>query len=556
MFKNKKGTTSISIVLFVLFTLVLVGFTLFSFHIKKVKAESFVCQSFEDIYVKEEKINFYQEKKIFSIQSEEEYIEEIWEPLDLENLDLKEAVELVEGAELVGDEVEIREEFKTEDGKISVVYRFKPKLLNDSVWKAEESKSETKSEKYIDTLYVGDEVKFFLNNEEHTLTLVDLTENKAKIKIETKPVFVELSSGEGIKIDLNNDNYYDLELQLVNIEFEKKRAELLRKMGLEEEVPLIEDTMPEYIRKTVKQNKARKIRKIEVLPYVKSQKIFLIFIADCDTIMYQINKKDYFLIDELNKDEVVFGPTTTTKTKGNFYEEINLQLERNTYYVTAWCINEFGSQISKVFVESFDTRPFISSYEEMPKEEEFVSKVQEAREDLIENLPSRPKLPRIHYNCVLDEGYWDETFAPCGPRALYFAFRALGKEINLCDLIKKRSGGLKRGFLSIFDRRAKQITWPSEICKIARSYNFKCEEISGKDANRDTMMRESKENSVVIARIKWPEKFWPLLFGGINMQHYTIFDTDKAKYSGGIEIYYDDSPPNSEIKELYIIRKI
>lgn len=109
---NKKGATSISIVLLVLVVLVLVGFTLFSFHSKKAEAESFICQSFEDVYAGEEKINFcLSQKKSIDVNFDYGGV-------------LNECVGLVENARLIDYDVEIIEDY----GDMKVTYIFKPKV--------------------------------------------------------------------------------------------------------------------------------------------------------------------------------------------------------------------------------------------------------------------------------------------------------------------------------------------------------------------------------------------------------------------------------------------
>ena len=65
----------------------------------------------------------------------------------------------------------------------------------------------------------------------------------------------------------------------------------------------------------------------------------------------------------------------------------------------------------------------------------------------------------------------------CGPQALRHAFEKLGKEVSLYELQEDRGdgGGLVRGFLSLFSKEARQITWPDEMKKSVRNNGFESE---------------------------------------------------------------------------------
>jgi flagellar basal body-associated protein FliL len=105
MIKNKKGGTSISILLLVVMALILSAMTLLVFLTSRgVEKKISNARLIENVYVKEEQINFLLKRGV----------------------GLEEAVKLVEGTKLVGDEVEITEKIEAKDSKISVVYRFKP----------------------------------------------------------------------------------------------------------------------------------------------------------------------------------------------------------------------------------------------------------------------------------------------------------------------------------------------------------------------------------------------------------------------------------------------
>ena len=58
-FLNKRGATSLSILLFVILSILLISYTIFTFLTQKNKYESISLIDFNDIHLMEEKISFY-----------------------------------------------------------------------------------------------------------------------------------------------------------------------------------------------------------------------------------------------------------------------------------------------------------------------------------------------------------------------------------------------------------------------------------------------------------------------------------------------------------------
>ncbi len=425
MIKNKKGSTPVAVFFLTIMALVLVSTALFVFLTSEVVEEEVSSfKGLEEVYVIENKINFYVNQG-----GNPEIIANYLQ--DIQGTP-KTFVSYNEGV--------VKIDRFLDDGEIWFSYEFdisdevEDEMVEEEVSKDFEDPDEEKKEEIVgettDILELGEKVNFEVNGEEHSMTLIEIFEDEVVLRFESNPVDIKLSEGEVANLDLNNDGYSDVSVEVTSVDFEEKRAELLRRMGYEERIPSAEEDLPEY--------------------------------------------------------------------------------------------------------------------KEVPKEE--IDSEELTEEDMIEQLPSRPSIPSVSYRC-------DPSVYPisCGPRALHQAFRDLGEEVNLCKLAshEERQGGFIRTVGSVLDRRARDITWPGEICVIARQQGFDCERISRGNANRETMFSKSTKNSVVIARIVYPQKFW----GFFNMQHYAVFDTNLVKKTGGREIFHDYSPSESEIKELYVISK-
>lgn len=101
---NRKGATSLGVLVLVIMALALSGAALFSFLVSdKVQEQISGVGFMENVYAKEEKIRFYADNEIFVSGTYSE-------KLGLEN-----AVKLIEGAELIGEKIEIRSKLLSQD---------------------------------------------------------------------------------------------------------------------------------------------------------------------------------------------------------------------------------------------------------------------------------------------------------------------------------------------------------------------------------------------------------------------------------------------------------
>jgi len=64
----------------------------------------------------------------------------------------------------------------------------------------------------------GKSKKFSIDEKEHKITVTSIEENKVEVEIRSNPVKVELEIGEARKIDIDNDDYYELELKAQSAE--------------------------------------------------------------------------------------------------------------------------------------------------------------------------------------------------------------------------------------------------------------------------------------------------------------------------------------------------
>jgi hypothetical protein len=64
----------------------------------------------------------------------------------------------------------------------------------------------------------GDEIKFFLDEEEHLIKLTSVDENSVNIIIRSEPISANFNVGEEKKFDLNGDTFYNVKIKLVSID--------------------------------------------------------------------------------------------------------------------------------------------------------------------------------------------------------------------------------------------------------------------------------------------------------------------------------------------------
>ena len=131
------------------------------------------------------------------------------------------------------------------------------------------------------------------------------------------------------------------------------------------------------------------------------------------------------------------------------------------------------------------------------------------------------------------QGYYEEHFWSCGPRALEKAFKALNENATRKD-ISKTIQEQPRPFielLSFFDKDAVQITWPKDIKRIAKKYGYKI--ISIKEFDQ---LDPKKDVALV------------LIYTNLDNYHWLCFPADK-----NIPEYWGKS---TKISKIYILKKI
>ena len=265
-----------------------------------------------------------------------------------------------------------------------------------------------------------------------------------------------------------------------------------------------------------------------------------------------INQKIQFTIEtEDNKIDLAIGETKKIDTNKDGYYDLELKL------VSLSSDNKIAN-IERTYIFERAQSPWKRviepsaqiTYDSLPTPEA-KKIIQEKGIDSswVDKLPSRPELAFPNYENAIE---YSKTTSlrgslPCGSLALQDAFGQLGKQVNLVDLIKERSGGLRRGFLSIFSQEASLITWPAEIKRIAEDYGYDVEVISGSGANIQTVRERTTDNSAVIIRS-----------GPLFNQHYQTYNPNQVKrafYSGFSGALENVGGTSSGISEIYIIKK-
>lgn len=153
---------------------------------------------------------------------------------------------------------------------------------------------------------------------------------------------------------------------------------------------------------------------------------------------------------------------------------------------------------------------------------------------------------QLEYACLREKGGYS-----CGPRAIKntldkFKIEYTTEEINK---LRNEGGGFLRTTLSLFNKDAKQITWPSEMKDILKHYGL---EVKNLDNNAELIRRtlEDQRDAVIISRIKEKAPFtdhWVVL--EINEKDRTIIK-DSTSFNGMIL-----PSPDIEILETFIITK-
>ena len=140
------------------------------------------------------------------------------------------------------------------------------------------------------------------------------------------------------------------------------------------------------------------------------------------------------------------------------------------------------------------------------------------------------------------DGYYTGHYNCCGPIALEVAinkyYHNLGIKFKRNPAPRKEisrsmqdDGFLCRGILSLLDKKAVCITWPSEIKKICREYGF--EPISLKDFAK---LDPKKDVAVVLVHRKFE----------LDSYHWIVFPVQKMKFYGSKTV----------IVKIYLLKRI
>ena len=131
------------------------------------------------------------------------------------------------------------------------------------------------------------------------------------------------------------------------------------------------------------------------------------------------------------------------------------------------------------------------------------------------------------------EGYYEEHFRSCGPEALEKAFQALKQKVGRKE-ISKIVQEQPRPFiqlLSFFDKDAVEITWPSDVKRVAKKYGFKIVPIKDYDK-----LNPKKDVALILINTK------------LNNYHWLCFPVDK-----NIPKYWGEK---TRVSKIYILKKI
>ncbi|RLI98012.1 MAG: hypothetical protein DRO99_01835 [Candidatus Aenigmatarchaeota archaeon] len=158
----------------------------------------------------------------------------------------------------------------------------------------------------------------------------------------------------------------------------------------------------------------------------------------------------------------------------------------------------------------------------------------------------QPSLDYAQYH--IDNSMCANTVIPCGPFAMHKALYDLGINADICELNEKREAGTVsfRRFLSIFNRDALMITWPSQIESILEDYGTEVESYTSTTHSRqelkDMAIAAKGRGDAVIVRIS--------LDAGrdIMTQHY-----ESLEMQDGAWTFLDDRYP---LHEVFIISRV
>lgn len=437
------------------------------------------------------------------------------------------------------------------------------------------SKAERKRDNYFDkpveeVLFVGDKTDLepvdvccfeCSVDKEHTLTLMNVREDDATFLITSEPLVLPLEIGESEKVDVNDDGFYDSTLRLTSINADGS-------IGLEKK----------YILE--KKNEGDKRYDEVEEPKKSSHVLFKMDRVYLDIVSYYVNSKgehnkyvNYIAFLDLWKGKeanLIVGSGSAYLEVGKskkFEIKDEVDGESSGYYNLKIELKSINSDGSITLIIEYISEKIPPEEKDIIIEEELPKEVpkelgKEQKSEERKKILQRELEGLYHVDYVSNEIVEEyRRHIPCGPYALYRAFKTLGFDITIESINEQRVGELRRGVLSIFDENAKLITWPDEMANIPKKFGLKVEVIKGKNANVETIIQKSDEG-VVIALVGLKSEIFPSHwedYSGLYFVKFKMKENPELKIEDfGFSDFYDlvgSWAREENIHELYVIKK-
>ena len=142
---------------------------------------------------------------------------------------------------------------------------------------------------YTQTLSKDDKIKFTFfdeRNQNHTLTLNSITSNSISLIIQSNPIKLTLGVGQSAKLNLTNENYYNLYIKLNSIKDSKADITI---QTIHEEIPKQSITGQASKDEEAKQEEIPKQKQANIGSYIKD---FLIVILIIAVLIILFSKRD------------------------------------------------------------------------------------------------------------------------------------------------------------------------------------------------------------------------------------------------------------------------
>ena len=130
------------------------------------------------------------------------------------------------------------------------------------------------------------------------------------------------------------------------------------------------------------------------------------------------------------------------------------------------------------------------------------------------------------------EGYYEEHFYSCGPKALEKALKQFDQNIDREEISKFIQNNPRPliELLSFFNKDSVEITWPCDVKRVAKKYGY--EIVSLKEFNK---LNPKADVALVLVNSK------------LNNYHWLCFPVDK-----NIKEYFG---PRTKVSKIYLLKK-